>query len=188
MQAWVDWRDDAADWCQGKSWLWRGAVLLYLLYAGVQQLSDPEYGSVFSAITFGLHELGHVLFSPCGEFLMVLGGSLTQVLAPLITAILFLRQREYLGLSVAGSWLCFSLYNLALYVGDARVMNLPLLGLNDDPLHDWNYLLSRMGLLTWDHRLAQILRLTGAAVWLTSILWGAWLLWQMFRGASEHSE
>ena len=168
--------------------MWRGVLLLYLLYAGVEQLFDPEYSSVFSALTFGLHELGHVLFTPRGEFLMVLGGSLTQILAPLTTAILFLRQREYFGFSVAGSWLCFSLYNLATYVGDARAMNLPLLSLSDDPLHDWNYLLNRVGLLTWDQQLAQILRLTGAAVWITSILWGAWLLWRMFRGASALSE
>jgi hypothetical protein len=188
LRDWLEYRDDAADWCQGKSWLWRGALLLYLLYAGVRQLFDPQYGSVFSAITFGLHELGHVLFSPCGEFLMVLGGSATQVLAPLITAILFLRQREYFGLSVAGSWLCFSLYNLALYVGDARAMNLPLLGLSDDPVHDWNYLLTCMGWLAWDQWLAQILRLTGAAVWLASMLWGAWLLAQMFLCASELPE
>jgi hypothetical protein len=168
--------EDVRQWCEGRAWLWRALLLAYLLYAGLRQFADPEYSSLFSAITFGLHELGHVIFSPLGGFMGILGGSLTQLAAPLTTALLFWRQREYFGVSVAGAWLCFSFFNLAVYIGDARSMDLPLLGLTDDPLHDWNYLLGRMGLLAWDHSLARLAQFLGALVWAGSMLWGAGLL------------
>jgi hypothetical protein len=48
-----------------------------------------------------VHEAGHVLFSPFGELLEVAGGSITQVAAPILVALLFLRQREYFGIAVA---------------------------------------------------------------------------------------
>ena len=38
------------------------------------------------------HEAGHILFSPFGRFMTVLGGSLTQVLVPLLCAGAFLWQ------------------------------------------------------------------------------------------------
>jgi len=47
------------------------------------------------------HEAGHILFSPFGQFMTVLGGSLTQVLVPLVCAGAFLWQsRDRFGAAV----------------------------------------------------------------------------------------
>ncbi len=128
--------DDAADWARGRWWLPRLLLLLYLAYAAFKHFRDPEYSTfLFGGVTFGIHELGHVIFSPLGEFMGIAGGSLAQVLAPLLAGLTFLfwqrdgePQRDYFALAVAGFWLSFSLHNLALYVGDARRQLLPLLG------------------------------------------------------------
>ena len=174
-------RGDAAAWCVGRSWVWRAALLAYVAWVGVGHLRDPFYSSLFGGITLGIHELGHLLLSWAGQFLSVAGGSLAQVAAPAAAAWLLYRQRDYFGVAVAGAWESFSLWNLATYVGDARAMELPLVGFVPDPIHDWNWLLSKMGILTWDRGLAALTRLVAFSLWAASLLLGAWLCWNMAR-------
>ena len=176
---WEGWRDDALEWCQGKRWEWRAPLLAYLGYAGFRTLANPEYSSLFSGINFGIHELGHVLISFAGEFLMMAGGSIFQVVAPLAAALIFLRQRDYFGIAVAFSWLSLSLFELARYIGDARAQQIPLLGLTSDPQHDWHYLLSKLGMLQSDLLFAGLTRLVGVMILIVSLLIGVWLCLQM---------
>jgi hypothetical protein len=172
-------REDAEDWCRGRSWTWRLPILLYLVYAGVRHIGDPYYGSLFAGITLGIHELGHLLLSWAGRFFNILGGSLAQIAGPAAAAVVLYRQRDYFGVAVGGSWLGFSLFNLATYIGDARARQLPLVGFTDQPEHDWHYLLSTFGLLRFDHTLAGITRVGAFLFWAGSVLFGAWLCWRM---------
>lgn len=184
---WREWLDDAEDWAQGRSWLWRAPLVLYLAIAGWRHLRSEEYSSfLFGGVTFGIHELGHVVFHPFGEFMGFAGGSIAQILAPIAAALTLLYwqkdgdpQRDYFGAAVAIAWLSFSLWNLATYVGDARDQFLPLLGLSAEPQHDWHYLLGRLGLLESDATLASILRLAALALWLLSLAFSGWLLKKM---------
>lgn len=132
-----------------------------------------------------MHELGHVLLSWAGPFLATAGGSFAQVVVPAAAALLFLRQRDYFGVAVAGAWLAFSLWNLATYVGDARAQELPLLGLGPDPMHDWHWLLERLGILSWDRALAGAVRGTALALWGGSMALGVWLCLTMARRPSR---
>ena len=172
---------DAEAWSAGKSWVWRAVLLAYLAWAGFRHLRDPLYGSLFSGITLGIHELGHLLFAFAGRFVGIAGGSVAQLAAPLIAGVLLWRQRDYFGISVAGAWEAFALWNLATYVGDARARELPLVSLSSDPIHDWNYLLGRLGMLSWDHVLAGLLRLAAFLLWAAALASGAWLCRTMAR-------
>lgn len=179
---WRRLREDANDWAQGRIWQGRLLVLLYLVHAGWRRWGDREVWSWFDGLTLLLHELGHVLFSPFGEFLAIAGGSITQILAPIGAFVVFARQRDYFGLSVAGSWLAMSLFNLAVYIADARAMALPLVGIGTaDPLHDWHYLLSEFDALRRDEWLASQVEGIAVIVWLLSCLAGGWLIWRMVR-------
>jgi len=89
------------------------------------------------------------------------------------------RQRDWFGITVAAAWLASSLFGLAAYVGDARAMELPLVGLVSDPIHDWNWMLSRLGILGWDHGLAALTRGSSHIVWAAAVLSGAWLCREM---------
>ncbi len=138
------------------------------------------YGTfLFSGVTLGVHELGYVIFRFAGHFIMSAGGSFTQVAAPLILAWMFYSQPDFFAITVSGSWLSFSLFNLATYVGDARAMDLPLVGLSDDPEHDWHYLLGATHLLPFDTTFAFLLRVLAFVLGLVSLAFAAWLLRQM---------
>lgn len=178
---WTAARDDARDWCRGRSWIPRLPLLLYLAYAGVKHLGDETYSSLFGAITFGIHELGHVVFAPLGEFMSIAGGSICQIAAPIAAGFVLLRQRDWFGVAVAAAWLGFSLFNLATYIGDARAQELPLLGLSDDPLHDWHYLLDAFGMLRLDGAFAFLTRVGGFLSWAAAMAFGGWLCWEMRR-------
>lgn len=173
--------EDARDWCRGRMWIPRALLLAYLVYGFWRLFSDPESSTLFSGITFAIHELGHVIFNFAGHFIGSLMGSGSQVLAPLIASFLLLRQRDYFGVSVTVFWLSFSLFELARYVADARLMELPLLGFTEDPEHDWHYLLSTLGLLQFDTTLAFLIRLVATVLGVASFAFATWLLMNMAR-------
>jgi hypothetical protein len=154
--------------------LLRAALLVYLAYSGARALADSETWHIFGGLTLGVHELGHVLFSPFGEWLEVAGGSITQLAAPLAAAVVLARQADWFGVGVVGTWEAYSLTNLATYVGDASAQELPLVGLSDEPMHDWNYLLGHAGLLSHDVMFARLLRVVAALALFLSVALSAW--------------
>jgi len=188
LRTWLSERwTDATAWAgEGRSWPLRAVLLAVLAYFGLRHLADPEYGSIFSGITLGVHELGHLLFSPLGHWLGAAGGSIMQVAAPVAVAYGFLRQRDYFAIAVAGAWEAMSLSNLATYVADARAQELPLVSpVSGDPEHDWNYLLSSVGMLRQDTLLAGLVRLAAFAALASSLAFGAWLCVRMARSRRE---
>ncbi|MBC7544492.1 MAG: hypothetical protein H7338_17360 [Candidatus Sericytochromatia bacterium] len=175
------WRRDATAWAVGRSWPPRALLLMYVASAGYRRLGDREASCWFDGLTLLIHELGHLLFQPFGEFLMVAGGSITQLAAPLLTMFLFRRQGDWFGVSVAGGWLAMSAFHLAVYVADAQDMSLPLVGFGSDPEHDWHYLLAATGTLHRSATYARLLEGGATLVWLASCLSGAWLIWLIAR-------
>jgi len=182
---------DARTWSAEAAWLPRLPVLLLLAYWAVRHVIDMEYRGVIGGLNFGLHEFGHVVFAPLGNFLGIAGGTLLQCAAPLVGAAMFLRQRDYFAIAFALGWLGTNLFDVAVYVADARTQALPLVGLGSgDPIHDWAYLLGDMGLLSSDQTLAMLLRFLGALSFLAALALGAWILAQSFhaqRAAARNS-
>lgn len=182
-------RDDANDWAVGRSPVARAGLLAYLAYAGCQHLRSGmggEYTSWFAGITLAFHELGHVVFSGAGQTWMLLGGSIVQLLAPIAAgAHLLFKQHDWFGVSVAGGWLATSLFELATYVDDANRLTLPLVGLGDEVLHDWETLLTQWHLLNHAQLIAALTQSLAIFVWAGSMLFGAWLLLKMWRPAQR---
>ncbi len=175
-------RDVIDDWCAGKSRWWRALILLVLLREWFKHVSDPLYSSWFSGLTLGLHEAGHIIFRPFGEWLMVAGGSIVQVAAPIISAILFFRQPDFFAIAVCGGWLSTALFEMAAYMGDAAALELDVVTIGGgEPItpNDWRYLLESVGLLLWDQRLAHALRIVASLVIFASLTFGCWILWKM---------
>lgn len=174
---------DAAEWAEGRWWQWRVPLLLFFAWDGLRHLRDPEAGGLFAGITFGVHELGHLVFAFFGEFLTIAGGSLAQVLIPVGAGALFHYYRDFFGIAGAGAWLASSLLDLARYIGDARALELDLVSLSENGQHDWAWLLGRLGALSYDTRLAGLTRFTAILVLFGSLSFGAWLCLRMARGA-----
>ena len=97
---------DARAWARGRAWPPRALLLLYLGYGLVRHLADPLYGTfLFSGVTLGIHELGHVVTAVLGQFLCAAAGSAFQIAAPLATVFVFRRQDDWFGMAVGGMWL-----------------------------------------------------------------------------------
>jgi hypothetical protein len=184
-------KEHVEEWSAGRSWVIRLPLVAYFIYVLFRQLADryAEYGSLlFGGITFLIHELGHVIFGFAPDFITIAGGSFLQLAVPILVAALFLRQPDFFGVTVGGFWLGYSLINLSHYVGDARKQVLPLLGVGSgEPIHDWNYLLTAVGLLEKDRAIAAAVRAAGAILGVLSLacaLWICWLMWRR-RGARK---
>lgn len=145
--------------------------------------------SFLHLINLPFHEAGHVLFSPFGRFMMILGGSLGQVLMPIICVGTFLvKTRDPFGASAALWWTAENFMDLAPYINDARSLDLLLLGGvtgKETDGHDWNNILTMLGLLEWDHRLAHIAYNFGILLMLASFLWGGIVLLRHYRRFSS---
>jgi hypothetical protein len=178
-------RDDALEWCRGRHWQWRVPLLALLAYVGWRELTDPDYAGLFAGITFGIHELGHLVFAFLGEWMMFAGGSLAQLLGPVGVMALMLRQRDYFGAAVGGVWLSTSLVDLATYIGDAQARELELLGMGGEPTHDWAWLLESMGLIAHDTAIASGVRALALLVLAAAVALGGWLCLTMARTPPE---
>lgn len=135
------------------------------------------------------HEAGHILFIPFGQFMTILGGTLGQLLMPLIIGIALLRQnRDALGASLALWLLGYSFIDCAPYIYDAIDPKLPLLGghIGGDS-HDWINLLSMTNLLSSAHGIARIVYLIGVFIMLTAGIWAGMLLYQQKKWLQENS-
>lgn len=174
-------RNDAIDWCRGRYWHWRALLLVALALGAFRALRDDDYVGLFAGITFGVHELGHLVFAPFGLWMSVAGGSVAQLLLPIAAGALMFHYRDYFGAAITGVWLSASLSNMAVYVADARARELTLVGFGEDPLHDWAYLLSSAGLLQSDLVVARLVRLVAFIVLILSAAAGAWLCLNMAR-------
>jgi TfoX C-terminal domain len=133
----------------------RVLVVLFMAWYGFLNLEHPDRWLFLDNVNLIIHEAGHVLWRLFGEFLHFLGGSLTQILIPLTFVVYFWRSVQRFAACVAAFWTASSLFNLSVYIGDARAMELPLLG-GDNSTHDWNWILSNLNALNSDHALSAI--------------------------------
>lgn len=138
------------------------------------------YSPIISGATLLFHEAGHVIFSPLGRFMAVLGGSLMQLLVPagLTVGFVYYYKNPFAG-SVTLWWLGYSCMDLAPYIYDARDMQLLLLGGGtgaETGGHDWNNLLRWMNALDQHERVATFVDTTGELLTIAAVGWAAWLL------------
>jgi len=176
---------EAREWCGGRSWLIRLPVLLFFIYIFIRYLGDASYRSAFDGINYGVHEFGHVLFSIFGQTVGIAGGSLSETLSPVVVMAGFLRQGDFFAVSFALGWFSTALFHVAVYVADARSLELELVAPwafdSDSIIHDWNYLLSKFNMLQYDNTLAFALRCVAVLAMLACLVTGSWLLFQMTR-------
>ena len=109
--------------------------------------------SFWHLINLPFHEAGHIIFRPFGRFMTSLGGSLAQLLMPLICLTVFLlKTKDTFAASFCLWWFGENFMDLAPYINDARTLTLPLLGGNTGRtspygFHDWEFILKESGLI-----------------------------------------
>ncbi|WP_105532671.1 hypothetical protein [Solimicrobium silvestre] len=159
-------------------------VLALLLVFMSYKMMHTGWVPLLDWATLTIHEAGHPIIGMLlGNRMMVYGGSLFQLIFPLVFVWHFARQDQALGYCFAISWEASSLHALGRYVADARAQELPLVG-NGDRIHDWNEILGRWNLLDYD-------RLLGG--WLYVLCWMLmaccfFMLWNLWRALGDAGE
>lgn len=139
-----------------------GTIFLLLLFD-----KPPTSTGHFRALIFlhdinlVFHEAGHVIFSPLGRTMTILGGTLMQLGVPLAVAISFHKRRDAAGFAVGGFWLFENFVDVSVYIADARALALPLINNNSSETHDWHNLLGDWGLLGQDTAIAWVVAAIG---------------------------
>ncbi len=160
------------------TWGWK------LIFVSIASNAAGE--SFLHLVNTPFHEAGHVFFRPFGSFLHSLGGTLGQLLMPLVcTAVFLLQTRDTFAASVGLWWFGENFLDIAPYIGDARAGVLPLLGGNfghSSPygFHDWEFLLTETGLLRYDQAIARLSHGTGSIIMLLAVAWGGYVLWKTY--------
>lgn len=143
-----------------------GAIVLVLLlsYWAYQLIREYPTGQTpwifLDYINLLFHEAGHLIWMPLGQFWAIAGGSITQILIPVIVLVTFIWHKDLLGAGFGLFWVGNNLVNVSYYIVDAQMRLLPLLG-GDSSIHDWNWLLVSLGLLDKAEILGLAVRYSG---------------------------
>lgn len=150
---------------------------------------DGEFGTSFMhLILLPIHEAGHVLLMPFGEFMTILGGSLFQLALPFAIGVGFLyKNRDNYAAALCLWWSSVSLVDLAPYIYDALHPQLILLGghTGEDGPHDWIYLLSTIGQLPHAQGWGAFAHTLGGILMLVSLGWAALILYRQPRHSAH---
>src|SRR5580700_9843016 len=172
--------DDVPDWVPfsriaGIAWL--VVYLLFLLYAA----ADRTGFLVIDYVNLIIHESGHFFFSWFGHTIMILGGTLGELLVPLLCAAYFFWQREATGFAFSLFWFFENFPYIGTYMADARTSALPLVGSEES---DWTILFTQWGLLAQDQKIGGVMRTLG---WLGMLGTMAWLAYRTRQDAASKS-
>jgi hypothetical protein len=153
----------------GISWL-----LVYFLFL-VHAFRDTS-GFLFpDFVNLMIHEAGHLFFAWGGHTLMLLGGTLGELLVPFLCALYFYFHGQTYGFTFSAFWFFENFLYIGTYMKDARAEGLPLI--NGD-IGDWTLLFGQWHLLQSDLKIGQFVRTLG---WLGMCATLAWLAHRTHR-------
>ncbi len=164
---------------------WSRIVLLvgFTVWGLILIAQDYRTGEIGSAFIHRplliFHEAGHVVFRMLGEWMMILGGSLGQLIMPAILCwALLVKNRDPFGASIGLWFFGVSLLDLAPYMFDALHPQLVLLSgmTGEEGGHDWIFLFKSLGVLTKSQLIGGLVHKLGALVVLMALAWGALVL------------
>ena len=121
------------------------------------------------------HEAGHPIIGLFSAHLETYGGTIGQLVFPVVLAVSFWRKGQSLSFAGAVIWFFENWLNIARYMADARSQLLPLVGGGD---HDWHLIFSRWHLLQFDMVIATVVRTIGWLGMLAACAWVCWRAWQ----------
>src|SRR6266480_76281 len=143
---------------------WLGFYALFLLYA----FADRSGFLIVDYVNLIIHEGGHFFFSWFGNTIMILGGTIGELLVPLLCAIYFFCQRETTGFAFSTYCLFENFPYIGTYMADARIAALPLVGSEES---DCTILFGQWGLLAEDQKIGTIMRTLGWLGMLATLIW-----------------
>jgi hypothetical protein len=159
---------------RGTGIAWLCFYTLFLLYA----FTNRTGFLILDYVNLIIHEGGHFFFSWFGHTIMILGGTLGELLVPLLCALYFFWQRETTGFAFCSFWFFENFPNIGTYMADARTSALPLVGSEES---DWTILFTQWGVLAQDQKIGSLIRTLG---YLGMLATAAWLAYRLRQDAA----
>jgi hypothetical protein len=152
-----------------------GAMIAVGLLFTLELTSQDGWVPILDSLNLVFHESGHPLFSIFGETIGFMGGTLMQLIVPLLVLSSCWYKRQTVATGLAGLWFFENFLNIARYMADARTQELPLVGGGE---HDWTTLFGQWGLLAQDTAIAGVVKTLG---WTGMCCCLGWIAWRWFR-------
>jgi hypothetical protein len=179
----------------GATLVFRGVVLTLLVWLSVPLftrsiISLGEYDFFLHRPSLIIHEAGHVIFGILGrELLTALGGSLLQVLFPVIIMVAFIwKKRDFFAAAAMAWWTGINLVDVAPYINDARLLQIQLLsggtGMQVEG-HDWEFILTKVGLIHQDLYIARAVLWVGRIIIVLAVVGAMALSWYQWKSIKE---
>jgi hypothetical protein len=160
-----------------------GAIILALYVLFLIYAVHDTSGFLFpDNVNLMIHEAGHLFFSWGGRTLMLLGGTLGELIVPALCAAFFFYHRQTYGVVFSLFWFFENFLYIGRYMADARAHNLPLV--NSD-IGDWTILFGQWGILESDQKIGHFVRLVG---WVGMLSVIGWLAYRLYRDAYPRPE
>lgn len=116
------------------------------------------------------HEAGHTFFSIFGiRFITILGGSLFQILLPVVIVVFFWINHKQIGLQLSLCMLGYSWFDVAGYAADGGARQLPLIGGLSKESHDWYNLLYTLNWIDHDMLIGVIFTSAGILCYILAL-------------------
>lgn len=147
---------------------WLGSIFLLPVVLWLS-INAGEFIFLLDHFNLLIHEGGHGIFKIFGGFIYTLGGTLMQIILPLIFIYYFVSNSKKFGTQISIVWLGQNLMNISVYAADAQERSIPLLGGNK-VYHDWHYLLRNSGLLDYDDQIGMAFYLFGIVFFVVALL------------------
>ena len=158
----------------------------YRLYPDTNRI-DSKLIYIFAEVNLVFHEAGHAIFRITGSrTLTILGGSLTQILIPLLVGYTFWRSRDATGMAFAMVWMFQCFLEVGRYMADARKPVLPLIGgMEPYGSHDWINLFNIWDLWSYDTAIA---KMTWTLGWIGIVATVFWHTWQWLASPAAEAD
>jgi hypothetical protein len=152
------------------AWKAVGALGVCAIYGWFAIVKDTQV-PVLVFLDIAVHEIGHKLFSPFGDLIMLIMGTGFQVLFPFVVGLVFgIWKRNLVAWGVCWAWSASAMCDGARYIYDAPRGELMLLGAGDG-LGDWSKILGpeHFDKLYLADRVAAQLRTIGIVTWFVGV-------------------
>ena len=139
-------------------------------------MRDMEMPRLMDNVFMQIHAGGHALFRVFGLTAAVAGGTFLQLFVPFALGFYFIRQRQPLGVALCMFFFFEQFLPIARYMSDAQAQQLPWvsIGRYESLIHDWNYLFTQLGVLSYATVIAGIVRSIGCLGMIGVTFWFLW--------------
>lgn len=172
----------------GRVFIFIGILLWGWQFINMDFINNPMAigSSYMHRVNLIFHEAGHVIFMPFGWFMTKLGGTLGQLLMPIVVMLTFLiKNKNNFGAAVGLWWLGQSFKDCAPYIDDALDRKLVLLGgftgADRPGSHDWTNILSEFDKIDKHREIATTFDNTGTSLIIIALIWSGYLLYKQFK-------